>query len=191
MNRGNPTTAIGLRQDVIAILPRLRRFCMALANGMDAGDDLCQATVERALSREDQFIPGTRLDSWMYRIAKNIHIDQIRRLKTRGVEIDVDDAFTISGDDGVQIVEGRSDLAKAQAAMAALPDDQRILLALVVLDGKSYREASDILEIPMGTVMSRIARARRSIDIFVNGAEKDEISQSTRADSSLSGWPNG
>lgn len=164
---------------------------MALANGMDAGDDLCQATVERALSREDQFIPGTRLDSWMYRIAKNIHIDQIRRLKTRGVEIDVDDAFTISGDDGVQIVEGRSDLAKAQAAMAALPDDQRILLALVVLDGKSYREASDILEIPMGTVMSRIARARRSIDIFVNGAEKDEISQSTRADSSLSGWPNG
>ena len=173
MNRGSPTTANGLRQDVIAILPRLRRFCMALAKGMDVGDDLCQATVERALSREDQFIPGTRLDSWMYRIAQNIHIDQVRRLKTRGVEIDVDDAFTVSGDDGVQIVEGRSDLAKARAAMAALPDDQRILLALVVLDGKSYREASDILEIPMGTVMSRIARARRSIDIFVNGAEND------------------
>jgi RNA polymerase sigma-70 factor (ECF subfamily) len=191
MNRGSPLSAKGLRQDVIAILPRLRRFCMALAKGMDAGDDLCQATVERALSREDQFIPGTRLDSWMYRIAQNIHIDQMRRLKTRGVEIDVDDAFMMSGDDGVQIVEGRSDLVKARAAMAALPDEQRILLALVVLDGKSYREASEILEIPMGTVMSRIARARRSIDIFVNGAENDEVSKSTGADNSLSRWPNG
>jgi RNA polymerase sigma-70 factor, ECF subfamily len=76
----------------------------------------------------------------------------------------------LSGDDGVQIVEGRSELAKAQAAMAALPDDQRVLLALVVFDGKSYREASEMLDIPMGTVMSRIARARRFIDIFVNGA---------------------
>jgi RNA polymerase sigma-70 factor, ECF subfamily len=170
MNRDSTPATASLRQDVIAILPRLRRFCMALAKGQDAGDDLCQATIERALSREDQFIPGTRLDSWMYRIAQNIHIDQIRRVKTRGVESDIDDAFSLSGDDGVQIVEGRSELAKAQAAMAALPDDQRVLLALVVFDGKSYREASEMLDIPMGTVMSRIARARRSIDIFVNGA---------------------
>jgi RNA polymerase sigma-70 factor, ECF subfamily len=174
MNRGSTPATGGLREDVIAILPRLRRFCMALAKGADAGDDLCQATIQRALSREDQFIPGTRLDSWMYRIAQNIHIDQIRRVKTRGHESDIEDAISLSGDDGVKIVEGRSDLARAQAAMAALPDDQRVLLALVVLDGKSYREASEILDIPMGTVMSRIARARRSIDIFVNGAANDQ-----------------
>lgn len=170
MNRGKETLSTNLRQDIIAILPRLRRFCMAMAKGQDAGDDLCQATIERALSREEQFVPGTRLDSWMYRIAQNIYIDQTRRVKTRGVESDIDDAISLSGDDGVQIVEGRSDLARAQAAMAALPDDQRILLALVVLDGKSYREASEMLEIPMGTVMSRIARARKAIDISVNGA---------------------
>jgi RNA polymerase sigma-70 factor, ECF subfamily len=170
MNRDSKPATASLRQNVIAILPRLRRFCMALAKGQDAGDDLCQATIERALSREDQFIPGTRLDSWMYRIAQNIHIDQIRRVKTRGVESDIDGAISLSGDDGIQIVEGRSELAKAQAAMAALPDDQRVLLALVVFDGKSYKEASEYLDIPIGTVMSRIARARRAIDLSVNGA---------------------
>ncbi len=158
-----------LRTELVAILPRLRRFCMAIARGQDAGDDLCQATIERALSRADQFEQGTRLDSWMFRIAKNIMIDAARRTKTRGVEIEVDDSLPIVGDDGVQIVEGRSDLAHARTAMAALPDEQRVLLALVVIDGKSYKEASDILEIPMGTVMSRISRARRAIDAHMKG----------------------
>ncbi len=168
---GNRPDEVDLRTEIIAILPRLRRFCMAIARGSDAGDDLCQATIERALSRAGQFEQGSRLDSWMYRIAKNIMIDQVRRKKTRGYEIEVDDALALVGDDGVRIVEGRSDLARARAAMAALPDDQRTLMAIVVLDGKSYREAADILDIPMGTVMSRLARARRSIDAFVHGVE--------------------
>lgn len=168
---GNRPEEVDLRTEIIAILPRLRRFCMAIARGSDAGDDLCQATIERALSRADQFEHGSRLDSWMYRIAQNIMIDQVRRKKTRGIEIEVDDGFALVGDDGVQIVEGRSDLARARAAMAALPTDQRTLMAIVVLDGKSYKEAADILGIPMGTVMSRLARARRSIDAFVRGAE--------------------
>jgi RNA polymerase sigma-70 factor, ECF subfamily len=160
---------VDLRRDIVALLPRLRRFCMAIARGQDAGDDLCQATIERALSRADQFEQGTRLDSWMFRIAKNIMIDSARRAKTRGVEVEVDDSLPLIGDDGVQIVEGRSELARARTAMAALPDDQRTLLALVVIEGKSYKEASDILEIPMGTVMSRISRARRAIDAYVKG----------------------
>jgi RNA polymerase sigma-70 factor (ECF subfamily) len=100
----------------------------------------------------------------MYRIAQNLMIDDHRRRRTRGVEVDVDTQFALHGEDGVAVVERRSDLARARAAMAALPDDQRVLMALVVLDGKSYREAADILEIPLGTVMSRIARARRAID---------------------------
>ena len=153
-----------LRQQIIVLLPRLRRFCMALARGAEGGDDLCQATIERALARAEQFQPGTRLDSWMYRIAQNIHIDQARRQRTRGVEIDVEEAWSLRGEDGNQIVEGRSDLDRARGAMAALPEDQRTLLAMVVFDGMSYREAAEVLEIPIGTVMSRLARARRSID---------------------------
>ena len=158
-----------VRREIVTVLPRLRRFCLTLTRNQDAGDDLCQAAVERALARADQFIPGTRLDSWMYRIAQNIFIDERRRLRTRGVEVDVDHAFDLVGDDGVSIAEGRSDLARARSAMAALPDEQRMLMTLVVLDGKSYKDAAATLEIPIGTVMSRIARARRAIDQHLNG----------------------
>lgn len=148
---------------------------MALAKGQADGDDLCQAAIERALSRADQFIAGTRLDSWMYRIAQNIFIDQTRRIKTRGTEIEIDSpGLSMTGDDGVHITEQRSEFARARAALYSLPDDQRLLMALVVLDGKSYKEASDILEIPMGTVMSRIARARRAIDAYVNGTAAND-----------------
>lgn len=158
-----------VRREIVAVLPRLRRFCLTLARSQDGGDDLCQATVERALARADQFIPGTRLDSWMYRIAQNIFIDERRRLRTRGVEVDVDNAFDLVGDDGVSVAEGRSDLARARAAMAALPEEQRMLMTLVVLDGMSYKDAAETLGIPIGTVMSRIARARRAIDQQLNG----------------------
>lgn len=161
----------GLRTQIVALLPRLRRFCAALTRNGDAGDDLCQATIERALTRADQFEPGTRLDSWMYRIARNIQIDTARRRNVRGHEVDIDDALDIAGDDGVAVVEGRSDLARAEAAMAGLTEDQRALIALVVIDGQSYKDAADTLGIPVGTVMSRIARARRAIDLAVRGAQ--------------------
>lgn len=175
MDRGDEPVPVDLRKELVALLPRLRRFCTALAKGNADGDDLCQAAVERALSRADQFLPGTRLDSWMYRIAQNIHIDQIRRMNTRGTEVPVDDpALSLAGEDGVRVTERRSELARARAAMFALPDDQRSLMALVVLDGKSYREAADIVGIPIGTVMSRIARARRAIDNHVNGAAAND-----------------
>lgn len=169
MERFIDSEELDLRAEIVAVLPRLRRFCMALAKGQDAGDDLCQEAVTRALSRAELFTPGTRVDSWMYRIAQNIHIDRGRRVKTRGVEVDVDEAYALLGDDGRAIVEGRSDLDRAMAAMAALPDEQRTLMALVVLDGQSYRDAAEFLGIPIGTVMSRIARARKFIDAAVNG----------------------
>jgi RNA polymerase sigma-70 factor (ECF subfamily) len=161
----------GARDEIVAFLPRLRRFCLAVTRSADAADDLLQSTVERALSRLDQWQEGTRLDSWMFRIAQNIHIDQSRSLRTRGVKVDADDAYGLSGDDGRNVVEARSDLAAARRAIARLPDDQRSLFALVVLDGLSYKDAADIMNIPIGTVMSRIARARRAIDEFVHGTK--------------------
>ncbi len=160
------------RDQLITLLPRLRRFCMAIAKSADAGDDLLQATVERALTRIDQYQEGTRLDSWLFRIAQNIHIDELRSKARRGVSVDIDDVPNIVGNDGVQIVEGRSDLAKARDAMATLPDDQRALMALIVIDGQSYKQAAEILDIPIGTVMSRLARARRAIDIYMHTAEQ-------------------
>lgn len=169
--------AIDLRTQIIAALPRLRRFCHTLTRAPDTGDDLCQATVERALLRGDQFNGRTRMDSWMYRIAQNIFIDERRRMAVRGVKVDVEHAVGLPGDDGLQIVEGRSDLHRARAAMAALPDNQRMLMTIVVLDGMSYKEAAETLGIPVGTVMSRIARARHSIDRQINGTINDNSNE--------------
>lgn len=159
----------GVRPRIVAFLPRLRRFCAVLARNEDRGDDLMQATVEKALARIDQWQPGSSLESWMFRIAQNIHIDEARTQARRGTSVDIDEAMSLAGEDGRAVLEGRSDLDKARQAMAALPEEQRALMALVVLDGRSYKEAAEILDIPIGTVMSRISLARQSIDRALHG----------------------
>jgi len=122
-----------------------------------------QATVERALTRAHQFDESTRLDSWMYRIAQNLHIDRMRSLRRRGTNVDVEHAAELTGDDGRNITEARSDLAAAQHVLQSLPEDQRATFLLVVVEGLSYREAADVMAVQIGTVMSRIARARLRI----------------------------
>lgn len=163
-------TSLMVRGEIVALVPRLRRFCLALTRSVDAGDDLAQSAIERALSRIDQWQPGTRLDSWMFRIAQNIFIDEMRSAKRRGTQVDVAALDAVAGDDGRRVTEARSDIARARQAIAALPDDQRVLVALVIIDGQSYKDTAAILDIPIGTVMSRIARARQSIAAFVNHA---------------------
>ncbi len=173
MHAGNAEME-GVRARIVAFLPRLRRFCAVLARSEDRGDDLMQATVERALTRIEQWQTGTSLESWMFRIAQNIHIDEARSQARRGQRVDIDEAFSLAGDDGRIVVEGRSDLERARLAMAALPEEQRALMALVVLDGRSYKEAAEILEIPIGTVMSRLARARQAIDRALHGERQSD-----------------
>ena len=161
-----------IRAEIVHFLPRLRRFCIAIGGGIDAGEDLMQATVERALSRRDQWREGSRLDSWMYRIAQNLNIDSARARRSRGVAVDIEAIAERAGEDGRVTVEQRSELAAAVDAMGQLSEDQRALIALVVVDGRSYREAADILEIPIGSVMSRLARARQAIDARLNGGDR-------------------
>jgi RNA polymerase sigma-70 factor, ECF subfamily len=166
----NPPSLETTKHDIIALLPRLRRFCMGLTGSLDAGDDLTQSTVERALRRVSQWQEGTRLDSWMFRIARNINIDEARARIRRTVQFDSEVIDDVMGEDGRDITENRSTLACVRTAMAKLSEDQRALMLLVVVEGKSYREAAEALDIPIGTVMSRIARARRAIDGIVNDA---------------------
>lgn len=126
-----------------------------------------QSTVERALSRAHQFEAGTRVDSWMFRIAQNLRIDAARAALRRGTQVPVDDLPETMGEDGRATVENRSDLAAAQRALLAVPEDQRAAFLLVVVEGMSYREAADTLEVPVGTIMSRLARARGRIEQVV------------------------
>lgn len=149
---------------MIAALPRLRRFCQGLAGNALDGDDLMQSTVERALSRSDQFEPGTRIDSWMFRIAQNLRIDAVRSAQRRGLHVPIEDWPDTAGEDGRTTLELRSELAAAQRALQTVPEDQRAAFLLVVVEGMSYRDAAEVLEVPIGTIMSRIARARGRIE---------------------------
>jgi len=151
----------GIRAQMLEALPRLRRFGYALTGNMHDADDIVQATVERALRSIEQWQHGTRLDSWMFRIAKNLWIDQIRSLKHRGQEVDIESTPELQGDDGETLIESQLMLRKTQKAIMQLPEEQRSVIALVSVDGLSYREVAEILEVPIGTVMSRLARARK------------------------------
>ena len=164
MDRSQGGSADDIRRQMMALLPRLRRFAAALTGSPADGDDLVQDTVERALKNLHQWEPGTRLDNWMYRIAKNRFIDIRRSQKRSGVtgEAVPEDAPEVARD-GARAQEARLMLADVARALQALPDEQREALLLVAVEGFSYRDAADILEIPIGTLTSRIARAREAL----------------------------
>jgi RNA polymerase sigma-70 factor (ECF subfamily) len=157
-----------VRPRIVAFLPRLRRFCRGLTGGDgDRGDDLLQATVERALARIELWQPGTSLENWMFRVASNLNIDQLRSRRTRGVVVDVDDALDIAGENQLARLESRSELDAVRMALAAMPADLNRVLTIVVIDGQSYRDAAELLDIPIGTVMSRLSRARQFVETYV------------------------
>lgn len=152
-----------VRRDIVALLPRLRRFAYGLTGAVDDGDDLVQSACERALSRLHQWEAGTRLDSWMYRIVQNVWIDRCRRDRHREMAAESSVLELIAGGDARHELEQRSELAEVRRRVAALPEEQRAVLLLVCVEGASYREASEILGVPLGTIMSRLARARLTL----------------------------
>jgi RNA polymerase sigma-70 factor (ECF subfamily) len=152
-----------VREELIALIPRLRRFGYALTNSREDADDIAQITLERALNNIHQWKPGTRLDSWLFRIAQNAWIDEMRARKRRGPSVEIDEATTLTGEDGRDAAHARLDLAEARQAIAGLPDEQRIVMALVAIEGLSYQEAASAIGVPIGTVMSRLARARAAV----------------------------
>lgn len=157
-----------VRDRMVAVLPRLRRFAHALTGNTEQADDLVQDACLRALSRIDLWQPGTRLDSWMYRIAQNIWLDRMRANKVRGEVVDLDVMEGMAGADGRLVTESELTLQAVAAAMGKLPPEQRAMVALICIEGASYKEAAEISGVPLGTVMSRLARARRSLHIILN-----------------------
>ena len=153
------------RSQVGALLPKLRRFALALTGTAHDADDVVQSAIEKALSREEQFRPGTRLDSWMYRIVQNLWIDHGRRRRIRAEEPGgLDEALHLSGEDGREATERRLMLQSARAAFDGLAPELRAAAGLVILNGLSYREAAETLDVPIGTIMSRVSRSRRALE---------------------------
>jgi RNA polymerase sigma-70 factor (ECF subfamily) len=151
------------RSQLVELMPRLRRFALGLTGSSADADDLVQSTLERALAKLDQWQPGTRLDSWLYRIAQNLWIDQVRTQRTRGTAVDVEALEGVAGSDGRVTNEQRLTVRDTRRALAGLPDEQRAVLLLVAVEDLSYAEAARVLDVPIGTVMSRLSRARRAL----------------------------
>lgn len=159
------------QRDIIDLLPRLRRLARAITrHGADA-DDLAQLTVERAIARRGQWRAETRLDSWMFTIMKNAWIDETRaRRRTARLFTDNERVEQVA-DAAAPDMQTRLEASAAERAIAALPDDQRIAVALVLVDGLSYREAADVLEVPIGTLTSRLVRGRTALMAQLTGVE--------------------
>lgn len=164
---GDTETSVGAQ--IIAFLPNMRRFGYSLTRTQDRADDLVQAACERALSSAGSFQPGTRFDAWIFRIMRNLWIDQVRRQKTAGPQDDIDERPDIMGVEGEREAHARLELSRVRQAILALPDDQREVIVLVCVEDLSYKDAAETLGIPIGTVMSRLARARKKL------AEQDGI----------------
>lgn len=159
----NPEIAV-VRAGIIDLLPRLRRFARAITRNPEDADDLVQIAVENALTRSTQWQPGSRLDSWMFRIMKNAWIDEVRARDRR------DRVFApeAAGEHiGVSVTDTQIDSLTVHAAMQQLSEDQRMAIGLVLIEGLSYQEAAAVLEVPIGTLTSRIARGREALQAIL------------------------
>lgn len=153
----------GFRSDVAAAIPALRRYARALTRDAELADDLVQDTLVRALRAEHLFHDGD-VRSWLYTILTNLNRNRVRALARRPVHMSIED------NDAADAAGPETGGRDIERALAALVDDQRVALLLVVLEGLTYREVADIQGVPIGTVMSRLARARTHIKEFLDGA---------------------
>jgi RNA polymerase sigma-70 factor (ECF subfamily) len=143
-------------------LARLWRYALVLSRARDAADDLVQATCLRAIERADQFIPGTRVDRWLFAILRAIWLNEIRsqRIRQGGGFVDAGDALTI---DGAHEIEMNITASAVLRAIGRLPEAQRETILLVYSEGYSYAEAASAMGVPIGTIMSRLAAGRAAL----------------------------
>jgi RNA polymerase sigma-70 factor (ECF subfamily) len=157
-----------LRAQLPDLLPRLRRFARAIAKSTSDADDIVQISIERALRRIEQWNPELRLEGWMFGIIRNAWLDEVRSRSRRS-------ALFVPEEQGANIgldsMENETVALSVQAAMARLPEEQRSAVALVLIEGLSYKEAAAAMEIPIGTLTSRLARGREALQKRLSGEQ--------------------
>jgi RNA polymerase sigma-70 factor (ECF subfamily) len=166
------------RMDVIELLGPLRRYARSLTRDETHAEDLVQDTLVRAYERRGSFRPGGNLRGWLLSILHNTFIDNRRRhaaeFRRLGQTAELADTIALPEQ------ESRVRLQQVQAAFMSLPDEQRAALHLVAIEGISYQEAANALKIPVGTLMSRLGRARAALRGFEAGADRAQPSHSKR-----------
>jgi len=159
-----PGAPENVHEQIVALLPRLRRFARNLARNPHDADDVVQIALERALLKLDQWRRDARLDSWLFKIVRNAWIDELR---SRGRHDRIFLAAEAGDNVGDATLDREADLMSVQSAMAKLPEDQRTAVSLVLVEGLSYKEAADVLDIPIGTLTSRLARGREALQAML------------------------
>jgi RNA polymerase sigma-70 factor (ECF subfamily) len=159
--------------EIEACVPALRRYARALTRNIDRADDLVQDCIERAIRKQALWRPTGSLQSWLFRILLNIYRNDLRQLRRRGDQTPLE---TMLVEPSVAPAQpGRIALAEMARAIDTLVSDQREALLLVVLEGMSYSEAADTLEIPMGTLMSRLGRARAALRSLTGAGDEPRL----------------
>lgn len=156
-----------MKEELTQLLPALRRFAYSLTGARADADDLLQNTIERLLSRE--MPENVELIKWAFRVCRNIWIDEYRACKIRHNAAQLPELEEPT-EDGTNRIYNEITLKQVNTAMEKLPDDQRSILALIAIQGMSYKEVAETLGIPIGTVMSRLARARIALSQFLNSS---------------------
>jgi RNA polymerase sigma-70 factor (ECF subfamily) len=161
-----------IRDELMEHVPRLRRYARALINNRDLSDDLVQDTLERALSRTEKFRQGSDLRAWLFTIMHNVFINQVRKASTRAVHVSVDDESLVESEFAVSANQTHSlEVRDLDYALQRLPVEQREVVLLVGLEEMSYTEVALALDIPVGTVMSRLSRGRERLRALMAGAQ--------------------
>ena len=156
-----------LQGRILELLPRLRRFARTLTRNVHDADDLLQLALERALRHLQQWQSGTRLDSWLYGILKNAWIDELRS-RGRREQLFSDPA---EADSVVDRTADASGTLAIQQALERLPEEQRLAVALVLIEGLPYKEAAQVMGVPVGTLTSRLARGREALQHLLQPEE--------------------
>jgi RNA polymerase sigma-70 factor (ECF subfamily) len=151
-----------VRAGLEANLSRLWRYGLVLSGARDVAEDLVQATCVRAIERADQFQPGTNVGNWLFAILRSIWLNEVRsrRVREGGGFVEASEALVV---DGAREIETNIFAAEVLKEVGRLPEGQREVVLLVYAEGRSYGEAAELLSIPIGTVMSRLAAARLAL----------------------------
>jgi RNA polymerase sigma-70 factor (ECF subfamily) len=153
-----------LGEQIVGLLPRLRRFARTLTGSVQDADDLVHIAIERALSRSEQLRPDSPVSSWLFGILRNAWIDEVRaRNRRKRVFAPEELGESVADPSSHQ----HADVISVQGAMARLPDEQREVVGLVLVEGLSYKEAAEIMNVPVGTVTSRLARGRDALQAML------------------------
>ncbi len=149
---------------IVELIPRLRRYARALVSDRARADDLVQDTLERAWNKFHHWRPGSDLRAWLFTVMHNVHVNQVRASRDHAMLDDEGPEMAVAGVQGASL-----EIRDLERALAVLPPEQREVLLLIALEDMSYAEVATMLDIPIGTVMSRLSRAREKLRALMHG----------------------